>query len=393
MDQIQRKQSAILGAFVADAASLGFHWLYESERIRQLGGEHPEFREPNEADYENAAGYFAADGKTAGDNSHYGAQMKVALLSLHECRGDWNPFHYQSAFCKAFDRGGWFSGYIDGATSGTLQRVKQSNEELLEGALGVAGDLTDSQRSFFKKYLVKKGVLHRGKALEEAIVGMASLVYKDDGIQEKAQRVVRYYDENRTSRNGADDNQLPAAAKLPVVVSRFAGSDDFAARIEEAIRVTNDNQDAVNYGLYAARVLERVILGDGVKEALQSALEAVSDEKVLEKLKEAMATDVSDLHGLGRKFGPACPMPSAIPVAVALLKEEPDFVTGVRQNILVSGDNAGRSIWLGAVLAAAHGLGGASGVPLDWMSQVKELKEIFQMIGNSNHFSNQAVAR
>ena len=387
MDQIQRKQSAILGAFVADAASLGFHWLYDSERIRQLGGERPEFREPCEADYENAAGYFAADGKTAGDSSHYGAQMKVALMSLHECNGDWNPFHYQSAFCQAFDRGGWFSGYIDGATSGTLQRVKQSNDELLEGALQQAGDLTDSQRSFFKKYLIKKGVLHRGEALEEAVVGMATLVYKDEGIQEKARTVVRYYDENRISRNGADDNQLPAAAKLPVVVSRFAGSNDFSARVEEAIRVTNDNQDAVTYGLYAARVLEKVLLGDGVKEALHSALETVSDEKALEKLKEALATDVSDLHGLGRKFGPACPMPSAIPVAVALLKEEPDFRTGVRQNILVSGDNAGRSIWLGTVLAAANGLGGAAGVPLDWMSQVKGLKEIMEMVGDSSLFS------
>ena len=110
-------------------------------------------------------------------------------------------------------------------------------------------------------------------------------------------------------------------------------------------------------------------------------------EKALEKLKEALATDVSDLHGWGRKFGPACPMPSAIPVAVALLKEEPDFRTGVRQNILVSGDNAGRSIWLGTVLAAANGLGGAAGVPLDWMSQVKGLKEIMEMVGDSSLFS------
>ena len=164
------------------------------------------------------------------------------------------------------------------------------------------------------------------------------------------------------------------------MVSKFAGSNDFSARVEEAIRVTNDNQDAVNYGLYAARVLERVLLGDGVKEALHSALAEVSDEKALEKLKEALETDVSDLHGLGRKFGPACPMPSAIPVAVALLKEEPDFKTGVRQNILVSGDNAGRSIWLGAVLAAAHGLGGAAGVPFDWMSQMKGLKEIHRFL-------------
>lgn len=380
MELKQRKQAAILGALVADAASLGFHWLYDPARIEELGGETPEFRKPCAQDYEGSSGYFAADDKVVGDLSHYGAQLMVALESLDACGGHWNPYHYQSAFCTTFDRGGKFRGYIDGATTGTLNRVKELNTELLEAALSQAQDLTDSQRSFFKKYVPKKGVIHTGSEFEESIAGMADLVYKDEGIADKARAIVRYYDNHRTARSGADDNQLPAVSKLPVVVAHFTGSDEFSARVEEAIRVTNDNEQAVIYGLYAARVLEAVLTGEEVATALKGALAHVSDETAKQKLESALVYDTSDLAALGRNFGPACPLPSAIPVGVALLKEGKDFATTVRENILVSGDNAGRAVWLGAILAARHGLGGEWGVPTEWLAKLRGLKDVLPML-------------
>ncbi|WJT10739.1 hypothetical protein PH545_22085 [Vibrio harveyi] len=42
-----RSLHAIIGALVGDAASLGFHWLYDQELIRQFGSPHPEFHQPN----------------------------------------------------------------------------------------------------------------------------------------------------------------------------------------------------------------------------------------------------------------------------------------------------------------------------------------------------------
>ena len=176
MDFSQRKQASILGALVGDAASLGFHWLYDPKKIAELAGEHPEFREPNEADYRDASGYFAADGKKAGEQSHYGAQLEVALRSLVECEGEWNPFHYQAAFCQAFDRGGWFSGYIDSATKGTLDGVKDSEKAVIAAALAQVEGLTGPQESFFTKYVIQKGLRLRGEAFVEAITGMTTLI-------------------------------------------------------------------------------------------------------------------------------------------------------------------------------------------------------------------------
>lgn len=383
MDIIQRKEAAVLGALVGDAASLGFHWLYDPKRLRELGGETPEFHPPNPTDYEGASGYFAADGKKVGDQSHYGEQLLTALRSLHQCRGEWNPFHYQSVFCRTFDRGGSFQGYIDSATSGTLDRVSETNGRLMSEAIAEVDGLSESQVSFLKKYVVKKGVLHTGDDLVEAVAGMAELVYKEADIPQKVRTVTRYYDQNRTPRCGADDNQLPAAAKLPVVVSCFAGTEHFQTKVEEAIRVTNDNDDAVTYGLYAAKVLESVILGEGIKESLDSGLSILSSNtEAPNKVKKALQHSTDDLAALGRSFGPACPLPSAIPVSVALLKEEPDYATGIRQNILVSGDNAGRATWVGAVLGARHGIGGEKGIPTPWMAKIAQLPTILGMLSS-----------
>lgn len=57
-------QAAVLGALVADAASLGLHWLYDAGRLRDLQLDGPlAFRSPNQASYAGVAAYFAHSGK------------------------------------------------------------------------------------------------------------------------------------------------------------------------------------------------------------------------------------------------------------------------------------------------------------------------------------------
>lgn len=72
----------ILGALVADAASMGLHWVYDQAHIRKLAPEAPEFRTPQAADYEGVKGYFAHPTRTAGDLSQYGEQAVVMHRAL-----------------------------------------------------------------------------------------------------------------------------------------------------------------------------------------------------------------------------------------------------------------------------------------------------------------------
>jgi hypothetical protein len=87
-----RKHGAILGAIVADAASMGLHWLYDVGRIRNVGGAKPEFNDPDPASYERVTGYFAHSQKRSGDLSHYGEQLLVMLRSLLQNNGSFNHF-------------------------------------------------------------------------------------------------------------------------------------------------------------------------------------------------------------------------------------------------------------------------------------------------------------
>ena len=83
----ERKRGAIIGAAVADAASMGFHWLYDQSRILTLAPSTPEFRQPNKCDYEGTSGYFAHAQKKTGDLSQYGEQHVTMLSALAQNQG------------------------------------------------------------------------------------------------------------------------------------------------------------------------------------------------------------------------------------------------------------------------------------------------------------------
>ncbi|SFH65544.1 ADP-ribosylglycohydrolase family protein [Albimonas pacifica] len=115
-----RAEAALLGALVADAAALGLHWLYDPVRIASLQGPIV-FRTPDAADFEGAAGVFVHAGKRAGELSHYGAALRTALQAVGAKGGD--LAEAQARFAAAFGAGGWWVGYIDKPTRGTLANL------------------------------------------------------------------------------------------------------------------------------------------------------------------------------------------------------------------------------------------------------------------------------
>lgn len=318
----QRKQGAILGALVADAASLGFHWLYDADRLADVAGAKPEFAAPNPRDYEGVAGYFAHADKSPGDVTHYGEQMAVALRSLAQNGGAWMPADYLAEFRATFERGGSFSGYIDAATRGTLDNAKEAEA---------------------------KG--------------------EGEGSKEDVELSLKV---------GADDAQMPAFSKLPPIVARYAGDPRLLEIAEEAIRITNNHDEAVAYALFGARALEQVILGESILHAMKSAA-AEAPDSAREVIESALALDENRPKYIAEHFGAACYTRMAMPVSVTILRDHLVFVDGVRQNIFAGGDNAGRGIFVGAMLGAAGGIGG-DGIPLSWLSRLSGLERYLTQV-------------
>ena len=122
---------AVLGGLVADAAALGVHWIYDTGRVADVGGAEPEFLEPDRAAYKGVPAYFAHQGKSAGDLTHYGEQLMVALESLAATGGELDASDYERRFVERFGPGGSWVGYIDYATRETLRNTDDAERASL----------------------------------------------------------------------------------------------------------------------------------------------------------------------------------------------------------------------------------------------------------------------
>eukprot|EP00983_Pelagomonas_calceolata_P010347 336025-Pelagomonas_calceolata.AAC.3 len=51
-----------------------------------------------------------------------------------------------------------------------------------------------------------------------------------------------------------------ALMQVPIIVAKYAGRPECMAKVEEAIRVQQNNDQAVQHGMAAARIMEKVML-------------------------------------------------------------------------------------------------------------------------------------
>jgi ADP-ribosylglycohydrolase len=101
-------KAMVMAAFMADALSLGAHWIYDAESIFKRFGRIENFMAPDSNSYHST--------KEKGEFTHLGDQMFALLQSIAEK----NNFHlksYSDRWRRLFKD---YHGYIDQATRGTL---------------------------------------------------------------------------------------------------------------------------------------------------------------------------------------------------------------------------------------------------------------------------------
>ncbi len=122
------RTAALLGALVADAASLGTHWIYSPTRITSLIDEPGfPFISPDESHYEGVDGYFAHGSKTAGELSIYGEWLSLYIRLLTDRQTPISDI--QQAAVDFFGPGGEFIGYVDSPTRAMLRRLILSDRD------------------------------------------------------------------------------------------------------------------------------------------------------------------------------------------------------------------------------------------------------------------------
>ena len=319
MDGNNHLAGTILGALVADAASVGFHWLYDQKRIKDIAPDYPEFRNPPPSDYNDVPGYYAHGLKKAGEFSQYGEQAMVLLRSLVANGGKYDKGHYEKLFCEHFGYGGQYVGYIDHPTRDTLNNV----------------------------------------------AGMGSEITKNN-------------DKNRNF-HGADDEQLPALAKLPALIAVYQGKSQLNEVVESSIRVTNNNNLAVEFGLFSASIIETVLQGQTIETAILDSCKKVAPH-ISEVTQKAISLTPEDNLTVTSKFGTSCKLVYGFPSVIHNALTSDSYTTAIRKNIYAGGDSCGRAMLLGALLGAAHGIGGAKGIPLEWIEKLTQKDEVESLV-------------
>lgn len=394
------------GALVADAAAMGFHWMYDQEKIRKLGGDTPEFFDPSASSsaYTRSAeleSTFVHAGKSPGDLTQYGEQLLVIVKALAKNDGKLVQTDYEQEFKSFFGPGGPWVGYIDRPTGRVLFNLEKRNRDAYARARSFDNGLTDREKDVlddevrvsFKFYDETKSVDYNLEVLDGWVLRKSD--YKRDPENDRMKieycrnmfHVVR--DTEKELCGDVGDDQFPAIAKLPPVVALYRGTDAYDDMVELAVRVTNHNDKAVIYAKVYAAMLDAAIETrdtDAVIAAAKAQAKASPDPdlraEISEAIEDALAKRDEPHSEVGWFFGPSCHMPYGLPQTIHLLATCKGYVEGVRMNIAVGGDNAGRSIMDGAILTALYGVGTENGVPLDWIDKLSKRQEVEGLLGN-----------
>ncbi|PXX92554.1 ADP-ribosylglycohydrolase family protein [Marinobacter vulgaris] len=370
--------AALAGGWVADAASLGLHWLYDSQRIHEVGGQAPEFLPPKADYFKGGFGYFAHEGKQPGDISHYGAATGVLSDSLLASDGQLDIRDYQRRFRTFFGPGGRWQGYIDNPTRVTLNNLDAIEQNAIKQALATTtADLSDEQKRILVQKVLPYTRYLSGDQLAEPVRRGINLTYHETRVQDAGVHLAETIDSHLLPESGADDMQLPAVSKLPPLVACYSGSDELMEITEAAVRVTNHSDEAVAWAKCAAILLDQLFQGNPLSAALEAAKAEAPDQ---ESLNNAQTGSSLDAVKAGDTFGRTCYLHEAMPVIFHILSHATSYIEAVRANIHCGGDSCGRAWIIGPAMAALHGVGGERGIPLSWLARVTDAPDILRDI-------------
>jgi len=326
-------KGAFFGSVVADALTLGTHYEYDAQKIKQFYGTIDRFYAPGEKtggethgvgwgnrNYHNGNGVGPA--KAAGECTDYGDYNILILdflASLQKSKkavkrielSDLIPFWQQKL-------SGWRS-WLCSQTKQTYQQVSQ-------------------------------GVAHKdlgGHSNAMAVRTAAAFAYfetEDDIIH--ASRAAMFTHRETTALQGGE----------------------FFARVTYKI---------IHENLSPRQAIEKVaqqsstFIRDKVKQAIAKVAEATDEKKSLSKeeyVDDLALTSMARLWDVGKsepiKVGKASPTEGTLPGSIYfILKYEGDFEAAAKANAGVGGDNASRAVAIGMVMGAAQGV---QGIPPAW---------------------------
>lgn len=245
------------------------------------------------------------------------------------------------------------AGFTDGAVRGFVFRS-------LRGVVESSGSVVGATQAALA-------------AATEAALRAAVPTVSADGVANVLSAALKL-DELAMRDVGSDDNESNALAKLPAIVAHYAGHPGMLHAVTEATKQTANNDEALTWAVWVARILEAVILGVPFPDAVRVNLPRLDQpyRSMVEHAVKLAAEEADPVAGVG-KLGVSCPLAYAVPAAIYLLSRSggaAPYATVVRENIAAGGDSAGRGIIVGAISAALNDKVVGGGVPDEWLAKL-----------------------
>ena len=128
------RYQALIGALVADAATMGLHWMYDQshiETISQTGD--VLFRQPDVNNYTDRKAFFAHAAKRVGENSQYGECVRV-VAAVIEAGGEYSTSAHRERFFQTFGACGSYSGFADRPTKALIAKIILEGDDISEAS-------------------------------------------------------------------------------------------------------------------------------------------------------------------------------------------------------------------------------------------------------------------
>lgn len=292
----RRALAAIIGGFVADAASTSLN-----------GVSHPEKTIPN-------------------------------LLRL-----DFDP-----AFC----------GLYDSVGGGDSQ--KRNGKTRMESSTGF-------ETRTILQCIARRGQLHGAQLAKDAYWG-----YKNDHrlLSTTSRAFIKRIHAGKSWPNCAVKcRSIDVIALIPVVVALYAGTNSLFTKVDELVKVFYAGQRVRDAALVAAFILEQVILGASVLQAMRMSIRTerltVKQRKMIFK---AFTKSQLPSYEAIQKFGNKGSLPRGFFAVLQPLFVLSDYPTAVRENIIGGGRTCRRAMFIGACFAAQDGL---DSIPEGWIKKTQ----------------------
>ena len=394
---MNRFEEIVWGGLVADAATMGMHWIYNQKRIAVIANGKPEFFDcdpvnytPDKEESEKTAYFFVHEGKKAGDMSHYGEQSLVMLKALAKNSGTFSRRIFEDIFYQFFGPGGEWVGYIDRPTEVTLYNYKKRERDACDKARefnnGLSEDMSwlpnEKAMVMFTFYDETKTKEENRQKFYDWIAYLRGADTKEDehSIEYCNQIFEIVYESKQMFCGDRNDDQLPTVVKLPALIALYYNKDNFEEIIETGARLTNNNDKAVSFAqVYSAMLKAAIETRDRMAVIEAARVAAVAYPGIAGIIERALSMVDKPHNEASLHFGISCHLPFSLPHDIVLLHNYDNFVDAVRKNILAAGDNCGRSVMIGAIYAALYGQG-ESGLPQEWIDKLTKKREIETLI-------------